>query len=66
MRNRLWWRILSIVVAGIAAMSMAACMTARNEGGIVGTGNQVDCDAQAKKDGSAASLPEECRREKPQ
>ena len=64
MTNGMWWRILAAAVACIAALSMGACASPRMDGGIVGTGNQVDCDAQAKKDGSAAPLPEECQREK--
>lgn len=62
MRSRMWRRIVAAVVVCIATLSMGACMAPRMDGGIVGTGNQVDCDAQAKKDGSAAS--EECQREK--
>ena len=59
-RSNLW-----IVLMCISGMLLTACSTSpRMDGGIVGTGNQVDCDAQAKKDGSAAPLPEECQREK--
>jgi hypothetical protein len=44
----------------IIIVSLAACATAPEmDGGIVGTGNRIDCEALAKKD---APLPEECRR----
>ena len=64
MRDRMRWRILLAVLAGIVTLVTSACSTPRIDGGIVGTGNQVDCEARAKKDGTTAPLPEECRREK--
>jgi hypothetical protein len=60
MRSRLRYCILLFVAVSIAAISMTACSVAPSiDGGIVGTGNRVDCEAQAKKD----RTPEECRRE---
>lgn len=67
MSNRLWWRILSTAAACAAVISIGACSTpTAMDGGIVGTGHGIDCEAQAKKDGTGASLPEECKREKGQ
>jgi hypothetical protein len=60
MRSKLRYRILFLVAVSIAAISMTACSVAPGiDGGIVGTGNRVDCEAQAKKD----RAPEECKRE---
>lgn len=50
--------------ASIAALSLASCSTTRMEdGGIVGTGNRVDCEAYATKGGTPDRIPEECKRE---
>jgi len=47
-----------LLIIGIALLG--ACATGPEmDGGIVGTGNRIDCEALAKKDGP---LPEECRR----
>jgi hypothetical protein len=55
-----WCRLLSIIAAGIVAISVTACSLAPSmDGGIVGTGNRVDCEKQAKKN----ETPEECGRE---
>ena len=32
------------------------------DGGIVGTGNQLDCEPRTAKDGTPVPLPAECRR----
>jgi hypothetical protein len=57
-------RIAKWMAAGLAVLSMAACSTARMEdGGIVGTGNRIDCEAYARKGGTPDSVPEECKRE---
>jgi hypothetical protein len=42
---------------------MSACSVSPGiDGGIVGTGNHMDCEAQAKN-GTAGSGPEDCKRE---
>jgi len=33
------------------------------DGGIVGTGNRMDCEPQTRKDGAQVPLPEECKRQ---
>jgi hypothetical protein len=64
MRNRLRCRVLWIVAACIAAISITACSVAPGiDGGIVGTGNQMDCEVHAKKGGIPGSVPEDCKRE---
>ena len=64
MRNRLRSGVLWAVAACIAAMSITACSVAPGiDGGIVGTGNRVDCEAQVKKDGTSGSIPEDCKRD---
>lgn len=46
----------------IAALSIAGCSSSpRMDGGIVGSGNRVDCVALAKKDGADAPTPEQCK-----
>ena len=61
MRNALWCRLRLIGAAGIVATAMTACSVAPSmDGGIVGTGNRIDCEKLAKK----SEMPEECRREK--
>lgn len=50
---------LCIVAASISSCAVGPGM----DGGIVGTGNRVDCDAKMKKDGTPAPLPEVCQRE---
>lgn len=50
------------LVACIALLSLAGCAaTSRSDGGIVGSGNRVDCAALAKQDGAGAPTPEECK-----
>ena len=47
----------------IAALSLAGCAAAPGiDGGIVGTGNRIDCEA-LKKERAQAALPEDCERE---
>ena len=47
-----------VLIIGIALLG--ACATGPEmDGGIVGTGNRIDCEALAKKGGA---LPEECRK----
>jgi len=46
----------------IVALAIAGCASRPNiDGGIVGSGNRVDCAALAKKDGADAPTPEECK-----
>ena len=53
-------RLLLIITTCFAVVSLGACATGPEmDGGIVGTGNRIDCEALAKKD---AALPEECKR----
>jgi hypothetical protein len=55
---------LRAAAAGVAAMSIVSCATIRMEdGGIVGTGNRIDCEAYAGKGGTRDPVPEECKRE---
>lgn len=62
MRSRLRCRVLWALVMCVAAIWMTACSVSPGiDGGIVGTGNRVDCDTQAKKDGTPGSVPEDCR-----
>jgi hypothetical protein len=53
----------SMVAACIAAFSIAGCAVApSSDGGIVGTGNRIDCEEQVKKDGTRVPPPPECNR----
>ena len=46
-------------LACIALLTMGGCASSpESDGGIVGTGNRIDCEALAKKD---KTLPEECK-----
>lgn len=46
----------------IAALAIAGCASRPNiDGGIVGSGNRIDCAALAAKDRAQAPAPEECR-----
>jgi hypothetical protein len=60
MRHKLPRRSLRSV-----ALCMAGCAVRPGvdgiDGGIVGTGNRIDCEALAKKDRTGATAPEECR-----
>jgi hypothetical protein len=63
MRRRLRCRILSAITMFVAAVSMSACSTAPGiDGGIVGTGNRVDCEGQARKDRIPGPVPQDCER----
>jgi len=56
-RSNLW-----IVLMCISGILLTACSTSpRMDGGIVGTGNGVDCEAERPKGGTPESLPPECR-----
>ncbi|HJY75401.1 MAG TPA: hypothetical protein VKE95_02160 [Burkholderiales bacterium] len=47
----------------IAVLSLAGCAAApRSDGGIVGTGNRIDCEA-LRKERPEAALPEDCQQE---
>ena len=64
MRSRLRCCIFLAVAMCLAAISVTACSVAPGiDGGIVGTGNRVDCEAQVKKDGTPGSVPEDCKRD---
>ena len=64
MRHKLPRRNLWTVAGCVAVVSIAGCAAGpaveRIDGGIVGTGNRIDCEALAKER-TAASAPEECR-----
>ena len=47
----------------LAALTLGAC--ARMDGGITGTGTQLDCEPKTRPDGTAAPLPEECKQKAP-
>ena len=50
----------------VAVLTLAACATnARMDGGITGTGTQLDCEPKTRPDGTAAPLPEECKQKAP-
>jgi hypothetical protein len=58
-------RISAGLVACSAVLSLAGCAaTSSSDGGIVGTGDRIDCEA-LRKERAQAPLPEECRRESP-
>jgi hypothetical protein len=62
MKRRVRGRILWIVMMCISGMLLTACSASpRVDGGIVGTGNRVDCEAERTKGGTPESLPPECR-----
>jgi len=46
----------------IAALSIAGCSSSPGiDGGIVGSGNRIDCAALARKERSDATIPEDCK-----
>ena len=58
MTTRLRGRILLALTIGGAVIATTACARSpRIDGGIVGTGNRIECDAPAAKE----SRPPECR-----
>jgi hypothetical protein len=64
MRERLRCRPVLAVTVCIAVAAVAACSSAPGiDGGIVGTGNRIDCENQTRKDGAQAPVPEDCKRE---
>jgi hypothetical protein len=57
-------RLVSVIAACILVGSLGACASAPDiDGGIVGTGNRIDCEALAKQERNEAPVPEQCRRE---
>ena len=63
MRNRLWCRLSWTIAVCITSLSVSSCSVApRMDGGIVGTGNRTDCEAQAKN-GTPGPNPEDCKRD---
>ena len=50
-------RILLAITACLAIVGIAACARPGIDGGIVGTGNRIDC---SNKDGAQGSVPKEC------
>lgn len=53
---------MKTVIAFVAAVFIAGCASSPGiDGGIVGTGNRVDCEPQAGKDGKPVPLPEHCK-----
>lgn len=64
MKTRVWRSILWAVMTCISGIWLTACsLSPRVDGGIVGTGNRVDCEAERRKGGAPESLPPECRPE---
>ncbi len=64
MKKRLRRSILWAVVMCVSGVWLAACSSSpRVDGGIVGTGTRVDCEAERSKGGAPESLPPECRSE---
>lgn len=65
MRHKLPRHNLWTVAGCVAVVSMAGCAVSPAvegiDGGIVGTGNRIDCEAPARKERTAAAAPEECR-----
>jgi hypothetical protein len=62
MRHKLPRRSLWAVATCIVVVTIAGCASSPEiDGGIVGTGNRIDCEALAKKEG-IGSVPEECKR----
>lgn len=55
------YRIALAMILCFAVASLGGCASAPDiDGGIVGTGNRVDCAALAKKERPHASAPQEC------
>jgi hypothetical protein len=55
-------RCAFFLALSIAAVSIAGCASAPvMDGGIVGTGNRIECAAVAKKERTDAPVPEECK-----
>jgi hypothetical protein len=50
--------------ACVAAILIGGCAAApRSDGGIVGSGNRIDCEEQVRKDGARTSTPADCKRD---
>jgi len=58
MKTRVACRVLLAIATCVVVMSIAAC--ASIEGGIVGTGNRIDCE---KKEGVSGPIPQECEQQ---
>jgi hypothetical protein len=64
MRPKLPRRIPWAVAACIVLATVAGCAASpESDGGIVGTGNRIDCEALAKRERTQAPLPEDCKRD---
>jgi hypothetical protein len=64
MRHNLPRRIPWAIAACIVLATLAGCASSpESDGGIVGTGNRIDCEALAKKQRTQAPLPEDCKRD---
>jgi len=62
MRKRLRSRMLLAITMCIAVISIGGCAVGPSiDGGIVGTGNRMDCEPQTTKEGTQVPLPEECK-----
>ena len=52
-----------LVAACVGALAIAGCAAGpASDGGIVGTGNTINCESPPKKDGTPAQTSEACRR----
>lgn len=57
--------ILAALMIAVAVMAMTGCAkSSRIDGGIVGTGDRIECDTQATKDGGSGSMPANCTRDR--
>jgi hypothetical protein len=53
------------LAAWIGAVLIGGCAPApSSDGGIVGTGNRIDCQEQVRKDGTKIPPPAECKAER--
>lgn len=53
---------MKTLIALVAATVIAGCASAPDmDGGIVGTGNRLDCEPRTGKDGKPVPLPEQCK-----
>ena len=58
MKTRMAGRVLLAIAMCIAALSISACASRPGmEGGIVGTGNRIDC---SNRDSAQGPVPKEC------
>jgi hypothetical protein len=62
MNRKVRQRILLALTLCLGAASLAGCASSSDmDGGIVGTGNRIDCAAISNKQPPAGSLPRECQ-----